>query len=377
MKIKTFFLLLVVFSFHEITTSQQQQRPPKQLKYALLLHDGSVTSKFTSINIPDTHLGNFLFDQLRKHGNKPLYVNDAPNSVIYSAASVKGMATKFAHGFLDLGVKEGDVVFNYTPSSFFMGVTLIAIALIGATISGAPTSHPKEELKRRVHELHAKVLICIQNNLETCIAVAKEEPSVKTIVIMEKQSAENEMASNTTTGIKVIGIEKLLQRKPRSTDPKIPLKLKTKPEKAIAYIYYTSGTTGLPKGVIRTHRNILATLLSAEPGHHYMGKIGGSMFCLQPMAMMSGVVNPLASVYLGNLCIFGSGFNLKTWLASVEKYRIERAFMAPINMLTMVKVNRTIFDNYNISSLKKWLRLLLLSHNQLFLTSSQSLESKE
>ncbi|MDP9092223.1 MAG: acyl--CoA ligase [Actinomycetota bacterium] len=115
-------------------------------------------------------------------------------------------------------------------------------------------------------------------------------------------------------------------------------------------IVFTGGTTGTPKGSVRTHGNAIAMALLA-PGHALLGKRGASM-CVTPIFHVAGQTSLLGWLWGGTIVMSAGHFDAPTFLSTVEKYSVESVFIVPTMALALTKIPDT--SAYDISSLKEW-----------------------
>ena len=318
----------------------------KELKYALLQEDGSVTTKETVPIIPDIHVTELIFESLARHGDKPLFV-DGPNGRVLTAAEVKELVTKLALGLLDLGVEEGDVVFGFCPNSSNYACMVLAIISIGATYSGCMYSYPKRDLSCRLTDSCSKFLFCSVKNQELAVEVADEMDGIKGVIVIDSESDKN----STPSGKKMVTLQRMVNRETKDSDPSIPLVIKKSPKEAVSNIFYSSGSTGLPKGVLRSHFSLVASILGIPEGMHFFGPSGGIVTCHMPIPHGSGTLAVIQSTVLGTKVIFNDGFQTDTFLESVEKHRVSHAFLSPPYIVILSK-SEDIVKKYDLSSLK-------------------------
>ena len=115
----------------------------------------------------------------------------------------------------------------------------------------------------------------------------------------------------------------------------------------LAALFYTSGTTGGPKGVMLTHRNIYVHALMA-----WLSNYGGAYIHLHALPMFHiGAMGAFYSTTMaGGTHCFIPTFDAEGVLALVEQYRVTSLILVP-TMVNMV-VNHPAFSRYDLSSLK-------------------------
>ena len=92
---------------------------------------------------------------------------------------------------------------------------------------------------------------------------------------------------------------------------------------------YTSGTTGVPKGVLQTHDNLVAQTLQQVMAYDYRYGEGDASILVTPMFHTSALVTFLAGAFLGELVVIHSAFETETFLATLEAERISHMMIVP------------------------------------------------
>jgi acyl-CoA synthetase (AMP-forming)/AMP-acid ligase II len=120
------------------------------------------------------------------------------------------------------------------------------------------------------------------------------------------------------------------------------------PAEDVVVLPYSSGTTGLPKGVMLTHRNIVGNICQANvPQQLCEDEV---VFCLPPFSHQYGLFLIAWTLANGGTLVFLPRFDIRGFLRAVEDYRVTRAGLVPPVILALA--NDPIIDQVDLSSLK-------------------------
>lgn len=97
----------------------------------------------------------------------------------------------------------------------------------------------------------------------------------------------------------------------------------------LVYIMYTSGTTGLPKGVMISHRNLLALLDQAMTATSARRSPGERALIVTPLYHAAGAVRIFTAAVNGTTCVLMDAFDPETLIGALRKYRINTINMVP------------------------------------------------
>ncbi|CAI9115358.1 OLC1v1016246C2 [Oldenlandia corymbosa var. corymbosa] len=160
----------------------------------------------------------------------------------------------FASGLVKLGHgrEERVAIFADTCQEWF--IALQGCFRRNVTVVTIYASLGEEALCHSLNETEVTTVICGQKELKKVIDISGQLDTVKRIISIDGElppNAESVPASVSWTLTSFSDVLRLGQQ--NSVDPELPLPAD------VAVIMYTSGSTGLPKGVMMTHKNILAT----------------------------------------------------------------------------------------------------------------------
>lgn len=175
-----------------------------------------------------------------------------------------------------------------------------------------------------------RVLIVEPKYLPTIRQIRAEIPSVETVVLIGAE-AEDCISYDAFTGAA------------QTSEPQVRPR-----EEDLCWLLYTSGTTGLPKGAMLSHRNIMAAVYNSMTNWDASGD-DVCMFTF-PQFHVAGYVMPLYHLR-GYPVVLQRNFDADTLLRSVEAYGITSTAMAPTMIAMLLEDPRT--DQYDLSSLRR------------------------
>ncbi|MFO7795356.1 MAG: long-chain fatty acid--CoA ligase [Promethearchaeia archaeon] len=205
------------------------------------------------IDYPEINIKEFL-DSAAKDFGRNTAIWFMKNKISYK--DFKDIADRLATALVNLGVKKGDRVAIMLPNFPQFLFSFYGIQKAGGIVTACSVLHTEHELAYQLNDAGAEIIIAWDNQLEK-INNIKERTRLRHIIIT------NVFDYSPNPPIKppeIAGTKQFLNLI-RDTKPNPP-KFETNAKEDIAILQYTGGTTGLPKGAMLTHYNIVSNCVA-------------------------------------------------------------------------------------------------------------------
>jgi acyl-CoA synthetase (AMP-forming)/AMP-acid ligase II len=282
----------------------------------------------SALQIPATDVTSFVLADAPGRGDKPALI-DGPTGRELSYSDLARSVRALAAGLASRGFAKGDTLAIYLPN-----VPEYALAFHGAASAGARATtvnplYTAAELAHQLRDSKAKLLITVAPFLDAAREAAAEVGLSDVYVVGDAEGA--------------YPFSDLLG------DPDGAPEAEIDPAADLAVLPYSSGTTGLPKGVMLTHRNLVAnvlqtqaafpirsddTLIGALPFFHIYG---------QTVIMNQGL-------WAGATIVTMPRFDLEQFLELIERHRVTQGYVVPPIALALAK-HRAV-EGRDLSSLR-------------------------
>jgi acyl-CoA synthetase (AMP-forming)/AMP-acid ligase II len=287
-----------------------------------------VRSPYPDVDIPDLPLHALVLAGAAERAEQPALV-DGPSGRTVTYGQLAAGVPRVAAGLAARGFGKGDVFAIYMPN-----VPEYALAFYGVSAAGGATTtvnplYTVGELATQLTDAGARFLLTVPQFLDRA-AEAAGRAGVEELFVLGQAEGATPFAS-------------LLAAGDQSPDVGID------PANDLVALPYSSGTTGLPKGVMLTHRNLVANLTQCE-----LTLATGAedrLIAVLPFFHIYGLVVLMASaLWQGATLVSMPRFDLEEFLRILQDQRVNRAFLVPPIVLALAK--HPLVDKYDLSALE-------------------------
>lgn len=286
-------------------------------------------SPFPDVEIPDVSVFDFLFGDLSAEEAQKVALIDGPTGAETTYGALTRQIELLAGALASRGIVPGDVVALHAPNVPAFATAFHGILRAGAAATTVNALYTTEEIGRQLRASHAKLVFTVSPLADTARAAAAEAGLPADAVIVLDGSP---------------GLAELLGEGHEAPEVHFD------PATQVAAIPYSSGTTGFPKGVQLSHRNLVANvaqctpdLLDIRPDDRVLAFL--PFFHIYGMTVLLNIALKRRATL-----VTMPRFDLPQFLQLIQEQRITFVFIAPPVAVALAK--HPIVDQFDLSSLR-------------------------
>lgn len=274
----------------------------------------------------------YCFEKLAEFADKPCLIGCQPDRN-YTFAETHLLSRRAAAGLASLGVQQHDVILLLLQNCPEFAVAFISVSFLGATATAANPFCTPSEIQKQFKSSGAKLVITQSAYVHKLYGLREEEDF--TIITVDDPPAGclpfSVISAADETMIPDVSI---------NADDTVALP-------------FSSGTTGLPKGVELTHRNLITSIAQQvdgeNPNLHLRSR--DVVLCLLPLFHIYSLNSVLlCSMRVGAAVLLVPKFEIGGMLGLIEKHGVTVAPVVPPLVLALAK--NPVVESYDLSSIR-------------------------
>src|SRR5713226_2282374 len=263
------------------------------------------------VDIPDIALTPFVMEQARELGDKVAIV-EAASGRAFTYAQLASNIRSFAAGLHARGFRKGDVLAIMAPNLPEYPIAFHGVASVGGVNTTLNPTYTADEIAFQLNDSRARLLLTVPPLVGKAQEAAAKSKVEEVIVFGEADGA--------------LPFSSLL------VDGDVP-EVRIDPANNLVALPYSSGTTGFSKGVMLTHRNLVANLVQS----------GACIEITEDEKIMAFL--PFFHIY-GMTVIMNASLYHGATLVTMQRFELEPCLQA-------VQAKSPVVDKYDLSSIKR------------------------
>ena len=284
-------------------------------------------SPLPDVEIPVRPLHEHVFEHAGRWPGKPALI-DGPTDRTLTYAQLQAAVRGVAAGLAARGFGHGDVLAVYSPNLPEYAAAFFGVSAAGGVVTTMNPLYTAEEVNRQLRDSGARLLLTVPPFLDAAREGAAGT-AVEEIFVFGEAAGATPFASLPAEGE--------------------PPAAAIDPRRDLAALPYSSGTTGMPKGVMLTHYNLVAnvTQIAANEGVAENDTLVGILpfYHIYGMTVIMSV-----ALRAGATVVTMPRFDLEQFLGLLQKHRVTTAYLVPPIVLALAR--HPLVDRFDLSSLK-------------------------
>ena len=252
---------------------------------------------------------------------------DGPSGRTYTYAQLRDAIHRFAGGLVARGFRKGDTLGLMAPNVPEYAIVFHGVAVAGGIVTTINPTYGADEVRFQLLDAGASMLVTIGMFAETARKAIEGTMITEIFTIDGADGTGNAMALCAADPIDQVAVDV---------------------HEDVVVLPYSSGTTGLPKGVMLTHFNVAANLAQVQPiwklREHEVFLAFLPFFHIYGMQVLMNL-----ALSVGATIVSMPRFDLQQSLELVQEHKVTRLFAVPPVVLALAK--HPIVDQYDLSSL--------------------------
>ncbi|MFA4831131.1 MAG: acetate--CoA ligase [Patescibacteria group bacterium] len=286
----------------------------------------------------------------RKNKVALYWEGEAGDEMKYTFLEMSQLTSRLGNALKSLDVKKGDRVFIFLPRVPELFISFLGITKIGAIAGTLFSAFGPQALEDRLSNSDAKVVVTSKELYPRLLKIKKNLTKLNKIILVDEWNRKNFMEEKKLEKKRApkdcVWFYDLLEKNKqylraaqmKSTDP--------------AFMLYTSGTTGRPKGVIHHHGAIIHERMTAK--YVLDIKEDDVYWCTADPGWVTGIAYEILGTWaLGaSMLVYAGRFSPEKWYSLIEEYKVNVWYTAPTAIRMLAASGTDLAKKYDLTSLR-------------------------
>ena len=288
---------------------------------------------------------NIAHEAIDRHANGPLadktallWLGESGERRTYTFSDMKKESAKFANVLKALGLSKGDRVFTLSTRLPELYIAAIGILKNRSVLCPLFSQFGPEPIQQRMQRGDAKVLLTTKRLFEKKVRPLLERlPELRYILLIDAEEDENEQ---------VRSLPRLMEEASETFE--IP---HTHPED-MSILHFTSGTTGMPKGVVHVHKAVYTHWTS---GRYVLDLHPDDIYwCTADPGWVTGTSYGIITPWIHGVTniVDEAEFNAQRWYGVLQDEKVSVWYTAPTAIRRLMRIDNEPTQEYDLSQLR-------------------------
>nr|XP_039270552.1 4-coumarate--CoA ligase 1-like [Styela clava] len=290
-------------------------------------------SPYPDLVIPEVPVHEYILKQIAAYGDDIALIDNTKGETL-TFNQVSEHVRKLASALNKLGIKKGDIVAICSSNCIEYIVVMLAVSACGGITTTCNPLYSETEILQQLKLSNPNAAFCDLDVYKRLKSVKKYLSTLKNVFTFEETP-------------EITSYAKLVRTDDGQGYPFVQFD----PRNDVFLLPYSSGTTGLPKGVVVSHYYTMAqTVINSVS--FYQSR-SSCQYIVIPMFHVFGYSMALHTISRGSKLVVDKRFHLETMLEAVQRHQVTHVCTVPPIMIALASTH--LHTKYNTSSLKRML----------------------